>query len=94
MIIGYKHLACLVWFILHVPSRLLHQLKPFVFYFAYFLLSCEVILEKLICKSWIIQSVSPFAAKRLARAIPPKRSGMNLNNETQDRRRKIFCCSV
>jgi len=33
-------------------------------------------------------------AKRLARAIPPKRSGMNLNNETQDRRRKIFCCSV
>ncbi|GLT62174.1 hypothetical protein SLA2020_348310 [Shorea laevis] len=33
-------------------------------------------------------------AKRLARATPPKRSGMNLNNETQDRRRrKVLCCS-
>ncbi|XP_041002150.1 ras-related protein RHN1-like isoform X1 [Juglans microcarpa x Juglans regia] len=32
-------------------------------------------------------------AKRLARAAPSKRSGMNLNNETRDRRRKLFCCS-
>ncbi|XP_062157440.1 ras-related protein RHN1-like isoform X2 [Alnus glutinosa] len=32
-------------------------------------------------------------AKRLARAAPAKRSGMNLNNETQGRRRKLLCCS-
>ncbi|KAF5453154.1 hypothetical protein F2P56_028081 [Juglans regia] len=32
-------------------------------------------------------------AKRLARAAPSKRSGMNLNNEARDRRRKLFCCS-
>lgn len=31
-------------------------------------------------------------AKRLARAAPSKRTGMNLNNETRDRRRKLFCC--
>ncbi|KAG6727915.1 hypothetical protein I3842_02G148000 [Carya illinoinensis] len=32
-------------------------------------------------------------AKRLARAAPSKRSGMTINNETRDRRRKLFCCS-
>ncbi|KAF7843327.1 ras-related protein RHN1-like isoform X2 [Senna tora] len=32
-------------------------------------------------------------AKRLARAFPPKPTGMNLNNEMQDRR-KFFCCSA
>ncbi|XP_015867637.1 ras-related protein RHN1 isoform X2 [Ziziphus jujuba] len=31
-------------------------------------------------------------AKRLARASPLKRTGINLNNETQSRR-KLFCCS-
>lgn len=31
-------------------------------------------------------------AKRLARACPSKPSGMTLNNETRDRRRKSFCC--
>ncbi|XP_021298551.1 ras-related protein Rab5-like isoform X2 [Herrania umbratica] len=31
-------------------------------------------------------------AKRLARACPPKPSGINLNNERQGRRGKLFCC--
>ncbi|WRX26854.1 Small GTPase - like 10 [Theobroma cacao] len=31
-------------------------------------------------------------AKRLARACPPKPSGINLNNERQVRRGKLFCC--
>ncbi|KAK7255351.1 hypothetical protein RIF29_28760 [Crotalaria pallida] len=33
-------------------------------------------------------------AKRLAIAFPTKPAGMNLINELQDRRRKIFCCSA
>ncbi|KAK4590611.1 hypothetical protein RGQ29_020964 [Quercus rubra] len=33
-------------------------------------------------------------AKRLAKANPAKSSAMHLNNETQDKRRKILCCSV
>ncbi|KAJ9190142.1 hypothetical protein P3X46_001370 [Hevea brasiliensis] len=32
-------------------------------------------------------------AKRLARAHPPKPAGVNLNNETQSRTRKLFCCT-
>ncbi|XP_061359558.1 ras-related protein RHN1-like [Gastrolobium bilobum] len=33
-------------------------------------------------------------AQRLARAFPPKPTGINLNNGMQDRRRKFFCCSA
>ncbi|TKY48152.1 Ras-related protein RHN1 [Spatholobus suberectus] len=33
-------------------------------------------------------------AKRLARAFPPKPTGMNLNSDTQDRGRNYFCCSA
>ncbi|KAJ7962981.1 Ras-related protein [Quillaja saponaria] len=32
-------------------------------------------------------------AKRLAKAFPPKPSGININNETRNRRR-LFCCSA
>ncbi|XP_054780467.1 ras-related protein RHN1-like isoform X1 [Prosopis cineraria] len=32
-------------------------------------------------------------AKRLARLLPPKPTGVNLN-DVQDRRRKLFCCSA
>ncbi|GKV10164.1 hypothetical protein SLEP1_g21570 [Rubroshorea leprosula] len=31
-------------------------------------------------------------AKRLAKACPPKPSGIHLNDETEGRRRKLFCC--
>ncbi|KAI4355657.1 hypothetical protein L6164_004406 [Bauhinia variegata] len=33
-------------------------------------------------------------AKRLAKAFPPKPTGMNLNNENRERRRKFLCCSI
>ncbi|KAG4947923.1 hypothetical protein JHK85_041768 [Glycine max] len=33
-------------------------------------------------------------AKRLARALPPKPTGMNLNSDIQDRGRNYFCCSA
>jgi hypothetical protein len=90
MIIGYKHLVCLVWFVLRDDCINLSPLFSILHFLSF---SSRVILEKLICKAWIIQSVPPFAAKRLARAAPAKRSGMNLNNETQGRRRKLLCCS-
>ncbi|URE01129.1 ras-related protein [Musa troglodytarum] len=32
-------------------------------------------------------------AKRLAKARPSRSSGMRLSSETQDRRRRLFCCS-
>ncbi|KAL5576419.1 hypothetical protein UlMin_018118 [Ulmus minor] len=32
-------------------------------------------------------------AKRLAKAFPSKPRGVNLNDESQERRRKLFCCS-
>lgn len=34
------------------------------------------------------------AAKRLARALPLKPSGISLNNDNQDRGRNFFCCST
>ncbi|XP_016649054.1 PREDICTED: ras-related protein RHN1-like isoform X3 [Prunus mume] len=39
-----------------------------------------------------IMFLSTYAAKRLARACPSKPPGVNLINETRDRRRKSFCC--
>ncbi|XP_008799023.2 ras-related protein RHN1-like [Phoenix dactylifera] len=33
-------------------------------------------------------------AKRLVKARPARPTGMNLHNETQDRRRRLFCCST
>ncbi|XP_052727091.1 ras-related protein RHN1 isoform X2 [Vigna angularis] len=33
-------------------------------------------------------------AKRLARALPPKPTGMNLNSVVQDRGRSYYCCSA
>eukprot|EP00262_Sarcandra_glabra_P007372 TRINITY_DN20117_c0_g1_i1.p1 TRINITY_DN20117_c0_g1~~TRINITY_DN20117_c0_g1_i1.p1 ORF type:complete len:201 (+),score=32.69 TRINITY_DN20117_c0_g1_i1:115-717(+) len=33
-------------------------------------------------------------AKRLAKARPPHTTGINLHNETRDRGRRLFCCSV
>ncbi|XP_043726362.1 ras-related protein RHN1-like isoform X1 [Telopea speciosissima] len=32
-------------------------------------------------------------AKRLAKACPPRSTGINLHNETQERGRRLFCCS-
>jgi len=34
------------------------------------------------------------SAKRLARALPPKPTGMNLNSNVQDRGRSYYCCSA
>lgn len=57
--------------------------------------SLRVILEKFeSARTRPIHSVLPFAAKRLAKANPAKSSAMHLNSETQDKRRKILCCSV
>ena len=73
--------------ILYVPNMQTLRFQHYVFFVILILF-----LVNWICK---LQPFAPFlcAAKKLARACPPNPSRINLNNEGQERRGKLFCCS-
>ena len=41
----------------------------------------------------LINILEFFAAKRLAKAVPSRTAGMKLHSKSQERGRKLFCCS-